>query len=52
MQQRFSKNEMKKYQITQVCTAADLSHHAWLTGDVEDLDKNKKGSQLALHNDG
>lgn len=27
MQQRFSKNEMKKFQITQVCTASDLKNH-------------------------
>ena len=30
MQQRFSKNEMKRYQIKEVYTASDLRTHAWL----------------------
>jgi hypothetical protein len=53
MQQRFSKNEMKKYQITQVWTATDLRNHKWLQ-DNEKGDSNikKKKSQFNLHNDG
>lgn len=30
MQQRFSKNEMRKFSITKVCSAADLRNHKWL----------------------
>ena len=47
MQQRFSKNEMKRFQITQVCTAADLKGHAWLH-DPMSARENKKRSQITL----
>jgi hypothetical protein len=35
MQQRFSKNEMKKYQIEKVCTANDLRNHKWLQDPLD-----------------
>lgn len=50
MQQRFSKNEMKRFQITQVCTAADLKGHAWLFEPVS-ARENKKRSQMTLSPD-
>jgi hypothetical protein len=55
MQQRFSKNEMKKYHISRVCTAADLRSHTWLNTDNDrhaDDPLKKKKSQFNLHNDG
>ena len=53
MQQRFTKNEMKKYQITQVCSASDLRSHEWLhDSDKTDSNIKKKKSQFNLHNDG
>lgn len=44
MQQRFTKNEMKKYQITKVCSANDLRIHPWFTGDP--IDGSKKGASI------
>ena len=57
MQQRFSKNEMKKYAMEKVCTAADLRNHSWLSSmGAEQKDDamaiKKKKSQFNLHNDG
>jgi len=57
MQQRFSKNEMKKFQITRVCQAADLRAHPWIQTNTEgdnaaDGSIKKKKSQFNLHNDG
>jgi hypothetical protein len=53
MQQRFSKNEVKKYQMTRVCTATDLRNHPWLSSDetVEQANIKKKKSQFNLHKD-
>ena len=51
MQQRFTKNEMKKYEITQVCTVGELRNHSWLSGNT-DYFESKKQSQCDLHNDG
>lgn len=51
MQQRFSKNEMKKYQITTVVSTSDLKLHQWLNS-VEEMGKNNKKSQFNIHNDG
>jgi hypothetical protein len=36
MQQRFSKNEAKKYQITKICTASDLRSHSWIASLSDD----------------
>ena len=47
MQQRFSKNEMKRFQITQVCTAADLKGHSWLHEPMS-ARENRKRSQITL----
>lgn len=60
MQQRFSKNEMKKYQITSVCTTSDLKNHNWIVqqdlvdknGAVDGITMKKKKSQFNLHDDG
>ena len=30
MQQRFSKNEMKRFHVQKVCTASDLRSHPWI----------------------
>ena len=51
MQQRFTKNEMKKYEITKVCTASDLKNHSWLSNNADYFD-SKKQSQCNLHSDG
>jgi len=44
MQQRFTKMEMKKFQITKVVSAADLRLHPWFTGDPSD--GSKKGASI------
>ena len=57
MQQRFSKNEMKRYQITTVVTANDLKLHPWVQVEKElkptdSAQIRKKKSQFLLNNDG
>jgi hypothetical protein len=43
MQQRFSKNEIKRFQISNVCNAGDLRLHQWLTSaDAVDPESMKK----------
>jgi len=42
MQQRFTKNEMRKYEITKVCTAGDLKNHSWLSNNADYFDSKKQ----------
>ena len=45
MQQRFSKNEAKKYQITKIFTASDLRNHRWIASLSDDQHPNNKNEK-------